>query len=213
MHMYHQSGHTPRTPISPLPSQSPSSPFQTPEPQPSTQTILATETWHGIIETHQDAALCVEAVIAGLLSPVSDFAAIRSVTRGTTIRSGSVIVFKETASKQRWRDALNWTSSRIKAGFLTYREVEEIQSSTGQVSMRVMKDGLVKRTVSVRGSDGCRYRVIAYHRPGLYSRWDCLKLETVSQSVHACKVAVDAPPIRRIRSTNASKMQLQFILN
>ncbi|TPX67975.1 hypothetical protein CcCBS67573_g07347 [Chytriomyces confervae] len=212
MHMYHESKYTPRIPISPEPSLSPSSPIQ-----PSAHTILATETWHGVIETRQDAALCVEAVIAGLLSPVSDFAAIRSVTRGTAIRSGSVIVFKETASKQRWRDALNWTSSRMKAGFLTYREVEEVLSSS-KVSTRVIPDGLVKRTVSVRGSDGCRYRVIAYQRPSLDSRWD-LGLETVSQSASDPDGAVEKEACfrsARIASTRRSrsrKMDVAFILN
>ncbi|KAI8611026.1 gluconate transport inducer 1/Pac2, partial [Chytriomyces sp. MP71] len=83
------------------------------------------ETFFGFVKDRADAQLLVEACATGLLTPVSQLSVSASSLH---MRSGSVIVLKETArtqaQKTRWRDAFSWSSSRISGPFLLYREVE-----------------------------------------------------------------------------------------
>ncbi|ORY43970.1 hypothetical protein BCR33DRAFT_232432 [Rhizoclosmatium globosum] len=87
----------------------------------------------------------------------------------------------------RWRDGRRWSPSRINGPFLMYREVEA-GSPTGarkdiagtrerfdttcfRAGTRGVVGGLVKRTVTLEGSDGNRYRVINYFYPGMVEGW------------------------------------------
>ncbi|KAJ3286819.1 hypothetical protein HDU79_006186 [Rhizoclosmatium sp. JEL0117] len=134
-----------------------------------------------------DAALLIEACVAGELQTMQD------LPYGMTalpIRSGSVIVFAENSSKSlrvRWRDGALWSCSRICGPFLLYREVVCTKDAAGnpipkavssvkekkspftvssvRANSRLVPCGLAKRTISLNGSDGNKYRVISYFYP------------------------------------------------
>ncbi|KAI8616164.1 Gti1/Pac2 family-domain-containing protein [Chytriomyces sp. MP71] len=140
-----------------------------------------------------DALLIVEGVVRGSLlsmdkAPI-DFAQIM------TIRSGSVVVFEE--SSKRWRDGRRWSPSRVHGPFLLYREVEPTASrpaprkvkpthimdtripgleptysvKTLKPNTQLVEDGLTKKTITLKGSDGRTYRVISY-----YARQDVIDM-------------------------------------
>ncbi|KAI8622693.1 hypothetical protein BC830DRAFT_272412 [Chytriomyces sp. MP71] len=91
----------------------------------------------------------------------------------------------------RWRDKLTWSPSRAYGPFLLYREVETAEeasqtlvnakfrgltrsigidsgiaptfsSKTLKPGTRVVENGFTKRTITLTGSDGLRYRLISY---------------------------------------------------
>ncbi|KAI9330867.1 Gti1/Pac2 family-domain-containing protein [Obelidium mucronatum] len=146
-------------------------------PQPS-----ETETFYGFIKDVSDASLLIEACIAGHYKIMQD------LPYGVTtlpIRSGSCIVFAESSAKSlrvRWRDGSLWSCSRICGPFLLYREVvctkdgetrgiqEKERKNTFTVTSarpnsKIVPNGLAKRTISMNGSDGNKYRVISYFYP------------------------------------------------
>ncbi|KAI8827614.1 hypothetical protein BJ741DRAFT_714227 [Chytriomyces cf. hyalinus JEL632] len=105
---------------------------------------------------------------------------------GVRIRSGTVLVFAEKTAKvekMRWRDGLNWSYSRISGSFLLYREVEPIpQHSYNNTPPQILENsefilrsvrpntqlipgGLAKRTMTVEGSCGTKFRLINYFYP------------------------------------------------
>ncbi|KAI9330858.1 hypothetical protein BDR26DRAFT_871036 [Obelidium mucronatum] len=101
------------------------------------------------------------------------------------IRSGTVLVFAENSSMGqmvRWRDGCRWSASRLQGPFLLYREVEASNSNASSASAEPERDvrfvntvvrgktkfvtnGMAKRTLTLTGSDGNRYRVISYFYP------------------------------------------------
>ncbi|KAJ3265696.1 hypothetical protein HDU77_004226 [Chytriomyces hyalinus] len=133
------------------------------------------ETFYGFIKERNDAVALVEACVAGVLKPL------KMVPADAKLRSGSVLVFAESSGITRWRDGENWSPSRIHGSFLLYREVQpktmdkvpflaQYQKSRfGTTSFRPktqpVQHGFAKRTVSIVGSDGNRYRVISYFFP------------------------------------------------
>ncbi|KAJ3217923.1 hypothetical protein HDU81_000710 [Chytriomyces hyalinus] len=133
------------------------------------------ETFYGFIKERSDAVALVEACVAGVLKPL------KMVPADAKLRSGSVLVFAESSGMTRWRDGENWSPSRIHGSFLLYREVQpktmdkvpflaQYQKSRfGTTSFRPktqpVQHGFAKRTVSIVGSDGNRYRVISYFFP------------------------------------------------
>ncbi|KAL7749113.1 Gluconate transport-inducing protein [Sorochytrium milnesiophthora] len=80
------------------------------------------ESYHGYIETLEDALIIVEAARIGAIPRIT-----RRLTddeRASVIRSGSVFVFEETESQvRRWADSRLWSSSRMKGHFLVYTEL------------------------------------------------------------------------------------------
>ncbi|KAJ3286818.1 hypothetical protein HDU79_006185 [Rhizoclosmatium sp. JEL0117] len=166
--------------------------FTLPPQGPSTtamplQKANESETYFGFVKDVNDAALLIEACVAGELQTMQD------LPYGMTalpIRSGSVIVFAENSSKSlrvRWRDGALWSCSRICGPFLLYREVVCTKDAAGnpipkavssmkekkspftvssvRANSRLVPCGLAKRTISLNGSDGNKYRVISYFYP------------------------------------------------
>ncbi|ORY53887.1 hypothetical protein BCR33DRAFT_711224 [Rhizoclosmatium globosum] len=148
-------------------------------PSPEHSHNARVETFFGFIKDPLDATLLVEACVQGLLKPVT------TITGSTcsNIRSGTTIVFLESSadnSRLRFRDGRSWTSSKLSNGFLLYRETESdkvpvdkrnlerrekstlFSSSNVRNGTRLVVNGLAKRTISLTGSDGNRYRVINY---------------------------------------------------
>ncbi|TPX58907.1 hypothetical protein CcCBS67573_g09124 [Chytriomyces confervae] len=139
-----------------------------------------TETFYGFIKDTLDASLLIESCIAGTHAPVKD---IPFGFNTLPLRSGSVVVFAESSAqslRMRWRDGWAWSSSRIHGAFLLYREVEPSTSRTihpqietsqlftqaaAKPNTKLIPNGMAKRTITLRGSDGNRYRVISYFYP------------------------------------------------
>ncbi|KAI8611217.1 Gti1/Pac2 family-domain-containing protein [Chytriomyces sp. MP71] len=134
------------------------------------------ESFHGFVKDVKDARTLVEACIAGLIPTIRDYPLSNELTR---IRSGTVIVFLEQTSDMmriRWRDGLQWSASKLSGSFLLYREVERsrpnhsandyskndclfnITASSLRPNTRMVPGGLAKRTVTITGTDGKRYR-------------------------------------------------------
>ncbi|ORY48601.1 hypothetical protein BCR33DRAFT_39684 [Rhizoclosmatium globosum] len=143
------------------------------------------ETFFGFIKEPMDALLIVEACIRGILVSVDKVPSESSEV--FHIRSGSIVVFQE--SSKRWRDGRKWSPSRVHGPFLLYREVEPTKRApeprkskpthildtripgleptysfkTLKQNTRLVPDGLTKRTITLKGSDGIRHRVISYY--------------------------------------------------
>ncbi|KAJ3073824.1 hypothetical protein HDU98_000566 [Podochytrium sp. JEL0797] len=156
-------------PLSPKPSE----PRRVATPPPIEPPRLAMPSW---IRDRADAILVVEATIRGQLQSVLPY-----MHSSCQIRSGSVVVFTQKSSEAhsiRWRDGGNWTTSKLSESFLLYREAEPIGSpyrgretcslypaGTLRPGTQLVPDGMCKRTITLTGSDGLRYRVISYFRP------------------------------------------------
>ncbi|KAJ3228345.1 hypothetical protein HDU78_009801 [Chytriomyces hyalinus] len=158
-----------------------------PQDQPAPQ-----ETFYGFIKDAMDALLVIEACLKGLLSP---FKSGSDASGQFAIRSGTVIVFAESSSQmKRWRDGERWSPSRAHGPFLLYGEVESVRTTTDardaptpfavipgldpsfstktlKSGMRLVQNGLTKKTITLIGSDRQRHRVISY-----YNRNDALHL-------------------------------------
>ncbi|KAJ2450221.1 Gluconate transport-inducing protein [Coemansia sp. RSA 2424] len=81
-----------------------------------------TETYHGFIDTAQDALIVFEACNRGLLPRVQRRFSDRE---RRTIRSGAVYVWdEEETSMRRWTDGRTWSPSRVHGCFLIYYELE-----------------------------------------------------------------------------------------
>ncbi|KAI8831471.1 Gti1/Pac2 family-domain-containing protein [Chytriomyces cf. hyalinus JEL632] len=139
-----------------------------------------TETFRGFIKDPLDAQLCIEACIAGILQPLN---MVPMSLSDLQIRSGTVLVFAENSNlgqMVRWRDGCRWSASRLQGPFLLYREVESATTASTNTEnerdirfvntvvrgkTRFVANGLAKRTLTLSGSDGNRYRVISYFYP------------------------------------------------
>ncbi|KAJ3243792.1 hypothetical protein HDU78_011777 [Chytriomyces hyalinus] len=154
---------------------------------------LPHETFFGFVKEPTDALLIVEGCIRGIL--ISTDKTPIDLEEEIPIRSGSIVVFEE--SSKRWRDGRRWSPSRVHGPFLLYREVEP--TSTGpeprkskpthildtripgleptyscktlKQNTRLVEEGLTKRTITLKGSDARRYRVISY-----YARQDVIDM-------------------------------------
>ncbi|KAJ2745994.1 Gluconate transport-inducing protein [Coemansia sp. BCRC 34301] len=81
-----------------------------------------TETYHGFIDTAQDALIIFEACNNGVLPRVQRRFSDRE---RRTIRSGAVYVWDEgETSMRRWTDGRTWSPSRVHGCFLIYYELE-----------------------------------------------------------------------------------------
>ncbi|KAI9335969.1 hypothetical protein BDR26DRAFT_865461 [Obelidium mucronatum] len=148
------------------------------------------ESWFGFCRERIDAQILIEAVISGKINPICD---LPPGCSAPNVRSGSVIVFQEGATQTlrvRWRDSKQWSSSKVSNSFLLYREVIPTTQAiaTGSTTnspprynerhnplytatsvrpnTKLVPGGLAKRTISLIGSNGAKYRVINYFYPG-----------------------------------------------
>ncbi|KAI8620696.1 hypothetical protein BC830DRAFT_458923 [Chytriomyces sp. MP71] len=144
-------------------------------------------TYFGYIEDVTDAQLVIEGCVRKMLKKFSS----SFDTSTLDITSGVVVVIMEAG--MRWRDKLTWSPSRAYGPFLLYREVEvakdasqplvnakfrgltrsigidsgiapTFSSKTLKPGTRVVEGGFTKRTITLTGSDGMRYRLISYAR-------------------------------------------------
>ncbi|KAI8617420.1 hypothetical protein BC830DRAFT_100543 [Chytriomyces sp. MP71] len=142
-------------------------------------------TYFGYIEDVTDAQLVIEGCVRKTLKKFSS----TFDTSTLVITSGVVVVILETGV--RWRDKLTWSPSRAYGPFLLYRQVEAAEKSaqplvnakfrgltrstgidsgiaptfstkTLKPGTRVVANGFTKRTITLLGSNGMRYRLISY---------------------------------------------------
>ncbi|KAJ3096748.1 hypothetical protein HK100_005500 [Physocladia obscura] len=116
------------------------------------------ETFFGFVKDKADAVIIVEACVSGMLPciPPNKF---------------GNLCFRS--------DGGNWTTSKLNDGFLLYRETESsigpllnpagtcplFTAGSLKTNTQLVPDGMAKRTISLAGSDGNRYRVISYFYP------------------------------------------------
>ncbi|TPX75388.1 hypothetical protein CcCBS67573_g03342 [Chytriomyces confervae] len=141
--------------------------------------LKSIETFYGFVKDPEDAQILVNACVQGALPVIGDMPLAGSRTE--PIRSGSVVVFCENSESMRvrWRDGILWSCSKISQQFLLYREVANANAEVPQQRERhsnfvvqnvrpntkLIPNGLAKRTISLRGADGFRYRIISYFHP------------------------------------------------
>ncbi|KAJ3125540.1 hypothetical protein HK100_010742 [Physocladia obscura] len=131
-------------------------------------------------KSETDARVLVEAVVAGALQSVGQ----SQVKPPHSIRSGTIVVFVEQekgSAKHRWRDGFHWSPAKAQSPFLLYREIEPANAnmkysekfnrihalfhiSNLRDGTQLVSNGLAKRTISILGSNGIKYRVISYFK-------------------------------------------------
>ncbi|KAJ3349096.1 hypothetical protein HDU83_000789 [Entophlyctis luteolus] len=141
------------------------------------------ESYYGFVDNEVDALLLVEATISGTLRAFSGSAVDIARLR---IRSGTVLVISESCRLvKRWKDGLQWSPSRAYGSFLLYRQTCNLSDAKANVNpsenryrvpgatpffaknvlkpgMDILKEGgLTKRSITLKGSDGQRHRVIS----------------------------------------------------
>ncbi|KNE73245.1 hypothetical protein AMAG_17423 [Allomyces macrogynus ATCC 38327] len=128
------------------------------------------ETYYGHIETTHDVLLVVEATRRGHLPRITRRLSERQRQQ---IRVGSVFVWREhEAGIKRWTDGRPWTPSRMHGSFMVYRECARraapaVAASGDAVdapasTKTAVKDGLVKKTVTVHLTTGAVFHVVCY---------------------------------------------------
>ncbi|KAJ3357889.1 hypothetical protein GGF32_000838 [Allomyces javanicus] len=138
--------------------------------QPATPPPPRLETYYGHIETTHDVLLVVEATRRGLLPRITRRLSERQRQQ---IRVGSVFVWREhEAGIKRWTDGRPWTPSRMHGSFMVYRECARraapaVAANGDAVDAPVsaktaVKDGLVKKTVTVHMTTGAVFHVVCY---------------------------------------------------
>ncbi|KAJ3098283.1 hypothetical protein HK100_005133 [Physocladia obscura] len=145
--------------------------------QPQQQQDYSFETFFGFVKDKTDAVIIVEACVSGMLPciPPNKF---------------GNLCFRS--------DGGNWTTSKLNDGFLLYRETESsigpsqspadkclmFAAGSLKANTRLVPGGMAKRTISLAGSDGDRYRVISYFYPheveGYFNRSGVRKLSSPS---------------------------------
>ncbi|KAJ2813659.1 Gluconate transport-inducing protein, partial [Coemansia furcata] len=136
---------------------------------PDTQT-----TYHGYIETTDDALLVFEACRLGMLQ--------RRTRRlcdseRRQIKSGSVFVWDEGESGiRRWTDGKRWSPSRVSGCFLVYTELEpkaggERNTKAGTTSPALQASdqaprsgGLIKKALSLFTTHNSKLHLVCYYR-------------------------------------------------
>ncbi|KAJ3089170.1 hypothetical protein HK100_007836 [Physocladia obscura] len=155
--------------------------------RPSVSSRKFTETFRGFVKDPLDAALLIEVIV--LFHNAKKRLTKETENKGlycsfiATVEY--VLVFAENSSMGqmvRWRDGCRWSASRLQGPFLLYREVETSTTSSNSPpdrendpprfintvvrgKTRFVINGLAKRTLTLSGSDGNRYRVISYFYP------------------------------------------------
>jgi hypothetical protein len=131
------------------------------------------ETYHGGIETPQDALILFEACRLGLLPPVLRRLSKKDLPQ---VKAGSVYVWDENVSGiKRWTDGKSWSTSRVSGYFMIYTELEGKCDKTSLKRNHVGLDGelngqhsdksngLVKQTFSIIANDNRKLHLVSYH--------------------------------------------------
>ncbi|KAJ3265699.1 hypothetical protein HDU77_004229 [Chytriomyces hyalinus] len=135
---------------------------------------LPHETFFGFVKEPTDALLIVEGCIRGIL--ISTDKTPIDLEEETPIRSGSIVVFEE--SSKRWRVEPTSTGPEPRKSKPTHILDTRIPGleptyscKTLKQNTRLVEEGLTKRTITLKGSDARRYRVISY-----YARQDVIDM-------------------------------------
>ncbi|TPX58908.1 hypothetical protein CcCBS67573_g09123 [Chytriomyces confervae] len=118
-----------------------------------------TETFRGFIKDPLDAQLCIEACIEGVLQPLN---MVPMSLSDLQIRSGTVLVFAENSQFLLYRQVESATTASTNTE--TERDMRFVNTVV-RGKTRFVANGLAKRTLTLSGSDGNRYRVISYFYP------------------------------------------------
>ncbi|KAJ2555108.1 Gluconate transport-inducing protein, partial [Coemansia sp. RSA 1933] len=124
-------------------------------------TTTATETYHGYVETTDDALRILEACRRGTLKRRS-----RRLCESerTNISSGSLFVWDESESGiRRWTDGKRWSPSRVNGCFLVYTELHPRPSSS-RTSDIPLENGLVKKALSLFTNTTSKLHLVCYFR-------------------------------------------------
>lgn len=166
------------------------------------------ESYNGILCTKRDALFLIEAAKQKLVPLVTQ--RFSSYERQTSIRAGSVYVWREQGSNiRRWTDGRKWSASRVSGVFLSYREMQPARSQTCHI-VDQKQGGLIKQSFSYCVGGGDKYHVVSYAasdldpaslarclRPSLDPRFQALAA-TVDAAATA-DAATAEPPLRSSR--------------
>ncbi|KAI8818485.1 camp independent regulatory protein, partial [Fimicolochytrium jonesii] len=124
------------------------------------------ETWHGIINSPNDALLLFEACRLGHMKRIQR--RLSDSERIAYVKSGAIFLWDEEESGiKRWTDGKHWSPSRINGSFLIYREVEprksKIPGMDDRIEYVIKEDGLTKKAISITTSDGRRQHLVSYY--------------------------------------------------
>ncbi|KAI9330877.1 hypothetical protein BDR26DRAFT_1011210 [Obelidium mucronatum] len=140
------------------------------------------ETFFGYVRDTVDCYILVEAVVAGLLRPYTGASG--------SVRNGTVLVIPLDSRPNKFMDHRQWSAAKTQGSFKVTREVEAVNTfrhsssaiktrrnscagvpgavfptCTARFGTRIKDQGLMKKSLSMNGSDGHLYRVISYSYP------------------------------------------------
>ncbi|KAJ2657937.1 Gluconate transport-inducing protein [Coemansia sp. RSA 1200] len=123
-----------------------------------------TETYHGYVETTDDALRIFEACRRGILRRRS-----RRLCESERkeITSGSLFVWEERESGiRRWTDSRRWSPSRVNGCFLVYSELHPKPTAAARNTSADMPldDGLVKKALSLFTNSSSKLHLVCYYR-------------------------------------------------
>ncbi|KAJ2385051.1 Gluconate transport-inducing protein, partial [Coemansia sp. RSA 2559] len=123
---------------------------------------IATETYHGYVETTDDALRIFEACRRGILMRRS-----RRLCESerTGISSGSMFVWDESESGiRRWTDGRKWSPSRVNGCFLVYTELHPRIFPSSVSPDMPLENGLVKKALSLFTNSTSKLHLVCYYR-------------------------------------------------
>ncbi|KAJ2512388.1 Gluconate transport-inducing protein [Coemansia sp. RSA 2049] len=121
-----------------------------------------TETYHGYVETTDDALRIFEACRRGILRRRS-----RRLCESERkeITSGSLFVWEERESGiRRWTDSKRWSPSRVNGCFLVYNELHPKPTARNTSADMPLDDGLVKKALSLFTNSSSKLHLVCYYR-------------------------------------------------
>ncbi|KAI9142704.1 Gti1/Pac2 family-domain-containing protein [Paraphysoderma sedebokerense] len=124
----------------------------------------AQETFHGAVETVNEALAIIQAARTGVLPRIKRRL---NETERRIIKSGSVFVWEEEESGiMRWTDGRCWSSSRVVGGhFIVYLEQPKGHSKKRFVSPELARTRLHKKVISMVTPDIKHFHLVAYYVP------------------------------------------------
>ncbi|KAJ2514386.1 Gluconate transport-inducing protein, partial [Coemansia sp. RSA 2049] len=121
-----------------------------------------TETYHGYVETTDDALRIFEACRRGILRRRG-----RRLCESERkeITSGSLFAWEERESGiRRWTDSKRWSPSRVNGCFLVYNELHPKPTARNTSADMPLDDGLVKKALSLFTNSSSKLHLVCYYR-------------------------------------------------
>lgn len=125
----------------------------------------------GSVSSPRDALLLIEAARQELIPTIKKRL---STNERSKIKSGSNFIWNEQiANMKRWTDGKSWSASRVNGPFLTYKEMEPLDSGVGVglgsgsgssdiTNFKYKNDGLTKQSFSMETDKGGKFHLISY---------------------------------------------------